>query len=264
MPSLTISIVNYNCSDETIAAVCSIKKFTDQPDYLIYVIDNASTEQEAQKLKAIEAEDVVVIYNKENIGFGLAHNIAIEQSQAAYHAVVNPDIILFEDSMSLLIAGMEKEEKTVMATCRLRFKNGQEQFTPKLSPTPLSLVARQLGIFKAVEDRYLMLDKDLTKPQDITFCTGCFFIARTESLKAVGGFSDRYFLYFEDADLTRIMMKQGDIRYLPVTTVEHLWQRKPRKSVRFFCMQLFSMFTYFTRWGIIRPRIDKKTGGIAE
>ncbi len=258
MPRLTISIVNYNCSDETIAAICSIKKFTKGIDYILYIVDNASDAEEAQKLEPYKSEDVVIVYNKENVGFGLAHNMAIAKSQSEFHAVVNPDIVLFEDSLSILAAAMEQEPDTVMATCRLKFKSGEEQYTPKLSPTPLALVARQLGIMPNIEKKYLMQDKDLTKAQDISFCTGCFFIAKTKALNAVGGFSDRYFLYFEDADLTRLMLKQGKARYIPVTTVQHLWQRKPRKSVRFFCLQLSSMFTYFARWGIIRPKTDKE------
>ncbi len=254
MPRLTVSIVNFNCSDETIAAVCSIIEHTKNIDYKIYVVDNASREEEVARLKEIEDEHVVVIRNEKNIGFGLAHNLAIELSNSEFHAVVNPDIILFEDSLTLLSEAMVAEN-AVMATCKLIFVDGSPQYTPKLSPTPLSLISRQLGILPEIEKKYLMLDRDLDKTQEISFCTGCFFIAKTKELKAVKGFSDRYFLYFEDADITRLMLKKGSVKYLPVTTVQHLWQRKPRKKINFFFLQLFSMFTFFVRWGIVRPKI---------
>ncbi len=252
-PEVSISIVNYNCSDETIAAVCSIIEYTKGVNYIIYIIDNASSKQEVDKLKILNDERVVLIKNAKNLGYGLAHNIAIERSNTDYHAVVNPDIVLFEDSITLLCEEMAVQE-VVMATCKLNFADGRPQYTPKLSPTPIALVARQLGIFPEVEKKYLMLDRDLNKSQDISFCTGCFFVAKTEELKAAKGFSDRYFLYFEDADITRLMLKQGKVRYLPVTTVIHHWQRKPRKQLKSFMQQLSSMFTYFIRWGIIRPK----------
>ncbi len=253
MQSLTASIVNYNCSDDTIAAVCSIIEHTKGINFTLYVIDNASTEDGIDRVNELGDSRVVLIKNKENIGFGLAHNVAIEKSNSEYHAVINPDIILNEDSLTKLCTAMQKDG-CIMATCKLSFANGEPQYTPKLSPTPLSLFSRQLGVFPKIEKKYLMLDKDLDKPQSISFCTGCFFVAKTQDLKQVGGFSDRYFLYFEDADITRLMLKRGKVRYLPVTTVMHHWQRKPRRQILPFCRQLFSMFTFFSRWGIIRPK----------
>ncbi len=253
MPDISISIVNYNSSDETIAAVRSIIENTKGLNYSITVIDNASCEQEYNKLLEMCNDKVAVIKNEKNLGYGLAHNIAIEKSNAEYHAVVNPDIVIFEDSLTILCKAM-KAEGSVMATCKLVFSNGSPQYTPKLSPTPLSLISRQLGIFPKIEKKYLMLDRDLEKPQDISFCTGCFFIAKTKDIQAIKGFSDRYFLYFEDADITRLMLKRGKVRYLPITTVQHHWQRKPRKQLKPFLQQLSSMFTYFARWGIIRTK----------
>ena len=55
-----------------------------------------------------------------------------------------------------------------------------------------------------------MLDEDLSQEQEIDFCTGCFFVIRTQVLRQVGGFDRRYFMYVEDADLTRKVLAQGE------------------------------------------------------
>ncbi len=246
---LSISIVNYNCVDETLKAIKSILEHTKGVEFTLYVIDNASDDGGLARIKALDDDRLVVVYNKENLGYGRAHNIAIERADSEFHAVVNPDIVLYEDSLSLLCDWLKARPDVVMTTCKLRFANGDEQFTPKRAPTPLSLASRQLGVLPEVEKKYLMLNEDLTKEQDISFCTGCFFITRTEALRSVGGFCKQYFLYFEDADLTRMMMKKGRVVYTPITTVEHLWQRKPRKNFQHFRMQFSSMIRYFVRWG---------------
>ncbi len=249
---LSISIVNYNCADETLKAVKSILELTQGVDFMLYVVDNASDDGGLARLRAIDDDRLVVIYSKENVGYGRGHNIALARSESEFHAVVNPDIVLHEDSLSILCDWLRERPDAVMVTCRLQFVDGSEQYTPKRSPTPISLVSRQLGILPEVEKHYLMLDEDLATEQEISFCTGCFFVTRTKALKAVGGFCSKYFLYFEDADLTRMMMKKGKVYYTPITMVEHLWQRKPRKNLYHFRLQLFAMIRYFVRWGVKR------------
>ena len=64
----------------------------------------------------------------------------------------------------------------------------------------LALLARQvpLPFLKGVERHYLMQDEDLSCPQEIEFCTGCFFVMRTEAFRRMGGFDEGYFMYVED------------------------------------------------------------------
>ena len=58
-------------------------------------------------------------------------------------------------------------------------------------------------VFEKTEEHYLMLDEDLTVAREIDFCTGCFFVIRPEAFRQMGGFDEGYFMYVEDADLTR-------------------------------------------------------------
>ncbi len=74
------------------------------------------------------------------------------------------------------------------------------------------MVYRQLPCLKfwaKYNERYLMADKDLTKPTEIEFCTGSFSAVDTAEFKAVGGFDEDYFMYVEDADLTQKMRTTG-------------------------------------------------------
>ena len=119
----------------------------------------------------------------------------------------------------------------------------QEQYTAKRRPTFAALLARQLPLpfLKGVERHYLMLDEDLSIPREIDFCTGCFFVIRTDVFRRMGGFDESYFMYVEDADITREAQKYGKVFYVPVTYVHHAWHRDPNKKLSSFTMQILSL-----------------------
>ena len=98
-------------------------------------------------------------------------------------------------------------------------------------------------------ERYLMADKDLTKPTEIEFCTGSFSAVDTAVFKAVGGFDEDYFMYVEDADLTQKMRTRGKAYLVPQYTAIHAWHRAAHRSLKPFLWQLRSLLRYFSKWG---------------
>ena len=94
-----------------------------------------------------------------------------------------------------------------------------------------------------------MRDEDLASVQDIGFCTGSFFVMRTQVFQKIGGFDEGYFMYVEDADITRKALAEGRVCYVPVTSVTHAWHRDTHKSARSFLRQLRSMGRYWKKWG---------------
>ncbi len=261
MSKLSISIVNYHCASDTIKATKSILEHTKGVDFTLFVVENGSEGAEYARLASLEDERLELIRSPENLGYGGGHNLAIFRSDAEYHAVVNPDIILNEDSLTALCDFLDGDPETVMVTPRLVFPTGETQYTPKGTPTPIVLIARQLGILKSVDDKYVMRDKAPDEVLEIEFCTGCFFVARMKELREVGGFSKIYFMYFEDADISRRMLAKGRLKYVPTTEVTHRWERKPRKNGFHFYLQLNSMFRYFFRWGLLPPKRKYKNRG---
>ena len=95
---------------------------------------------------------------------------------------------------------------------------------------------------------YTMRNEVINGPIDIEFCTGCFFCIRTEIFKKLNGFDDRFFMYFEDADITRRARKLGSVVFYPDIKVTHVWARASAKTLKFFLIQLCSMFKYFLKW----------------
>ena len=99
-----------------------------------------------------------------------------------------------------------------------------------------------------LRNEYTLKDQIIVRPIDVEFCSGCFMITRTEALLRIGGFDERYFLHFEDADLTRELKKIGRTVYNPDIEVVHKWERDNRKINKSFWIALKSMFIYMKKW----------------
>lgn len=247
--NVSIGIVTYNNAAEIKNLLDCLEKYTKQGIYQIYICDNGSTDNTVAIIKQ-NFSSVIVLENKRNNGFGSAHNQIIAQTNSTYHVVVNPDILIINDAIANLVSFLEKEPSIGMAIPKVLCEDGSEQQLPKRNPKFLYLLARRLSFsfLERYRKQYEMRDCDLSGCTDIEFATGCFFIIRTSLLKKVGGFDERYFLYFEDADLTREVRKFARVVYNPTIFVYHLWQRAGAKQLKYFLIQVCSMFQYAWKW----------------
>lgn len=249
---VSASIVTYGGYDEAVQAARSLQKHTQAVELCLYLVDNASPDGTGHRLQQTQwGPGVQVLCLPRNVGFGAGHNAVLSRLDSVYHAVVNPDITLDEDAIGKLCAFLDAHPDVVMATPQLLFPDGTPQYTAKRAPGFLSLLARQVPLkcLKKTEEHYLMLDEDLTIAREIDFCTGCFFVIRTEAFRQMGGFDEGYFMYVEDADLTRKAQRYGKVCFTPCTHVYHAWHRSPNKSLKPFLMQISSMLRYWRKWG---------------
>lgn len=218
----------------------------------LYLVDNASPDDTLDSLEAGGLPPhTEILRMSENRGFGAGHNAVLPLLKSRYHAVINPDIVLRDDAIRQMAAWMDEHPDVVITTPQLLFPDGRKQFTAKRRPALLPLVARQLNLggLKKYDDHYLMLDEDLTKEQDIEFCSGSFFVIRTEVFREIGGFDEGYFMYVEDADITQKALQKGRAVFLPQVAVIHEWARDAHRKPRQFLWQLRSMMRYFRKWG---------------
>ena len=203
----SLCIVTYNNSDNITAALGSIFEKTKGTELDIFVYDNASDDGTPDIIEN-HFPRVRVIRGNENKGFGAGHNSILDMLDSDIHFIVNPDIMLTEDTVTQMSEFMGDNPDIVMAVPKLLYENGEEQFTPKLTPTVRYMLGGRLerfgGIFRKWRREYTFADRNVTEVTDVGFCSGCFIVIRTDIFKKLGGFDERYFLYSEDADLTRM------------------------------------------------------------
>jgi GT2 family glycosyltransferase len=140
-----------------------------------------------------------------------------------------------------------------MVTPRILNRDGSEQRLPKLQPTPRYLLARRTEEVsersKELVSEYTRADDDFSEPTAVDHATGSFFVIRTEVFCRLKGFDERFFMYFEDNDLSRRAQEFGEIIFYPGTAVTHGYRRAATKSPAALLVQLRSALQFFGKHG---------------
>lgn len=252
---VSVCIVDFRTSAETSEAVRSLEEHTDPAlSKHIYLIDNAACldgPDAALRSLARSYPDVSVHTAKKNLGYGRANNLVLRHLASKYHVIMNPDVILTEDSLRLLYDFMESRPSCAMAIPRLVGAGGTLLPVYRQDPTVLDLFARRFAprLLRRRTQAHSLADRDYSKPFSVPFAQGSFLIVRTDLLKEAGGFDPRFFMYMEDADLCRRIRERGELLYTPVTTVCHSWRQGSKNNPRLFMIHVVSIFRYFRKWG---------------
>lgn len=248
---VTISIVTYNSKDEIDILMESLQSNAYFDNMTIYLVDNASIDGTAEYVKD-KYPWARVIASKDNLGFGKGHNIIIRNVHSDYHIIVNPDISIPYDSIKKAINYMINTPNVAVMTPFVKNTDGSQQHLPKKNPSMKYLIGgmfeKKISFCEKWRDEYTLKKCIITEPINVEFCTGAFMITNTKKLQSVGGFDEKYFLHFEDADLTRELRKVGRAVYNPDIKVIHKWHRENKKINKSFFVALKSMFIYLRKW----------------
>lgn len=247
---VTGSIVTYNNGNIIYQCIQSVLEHTQDIDFTLYVVDNGSTDNTTEIVKKHFDGQVKLIENGRNLGFGKAHNRVIAKVRSDYHAVINPDITLAENTISKLCGYMEEHKDVMMTTPKILNDDGTEQYLPKYCPSIRYVIISKLKPFRYLRKRYTRQEEVFTNPTEMEFCTGCFFVVRTGLIKELKGFDPRYFMYCEDADLSRRVRQRGKIIFYPMACATHKWERDNTRSMRGVLRFMTSLFQYFCKWGL--------------
>ena len=219
-------------------------------DFTLFVVDNLSTDGTPELIRR-EYPQVEVILSPDNRGFGAGHNTVLDRLTSEFHAIINPDISMDDNVLYKLASFLRENPDIGLVSPRICFPDGREQILGKRNPCLKYLIASRLrrkGSPGKLLREYAMLDADYTRPFDIENATGCFMFLRTELFKQLGGFDERYFMYFEDSDLTRSVRRYARAVYHPFVKVFHVWTRASKKNMRLLLVQIQSMVRYLCKW----------------
>ncbi len=237
-PDISIIIVNYNVKEFLANSLQSVRKASKEIDTEIFVVDNNSSDGSMEFLKPLFPE-VHFIENDENLGFGKANNQAIKLAKGAYTLLLNPDTVIQEDTLQVLMDHMEKNPETGACGCKILNPDGS--FAPesrRTVPTVSSAIHKAVGLTalfpkSKIFGKYYMGWKDEDEPGEIPVLSGSFMFFRTEVLKEVDGFDERFFMYGEDIDLCYRVAKKGwKIDYVPSTSIIHYKGESTKKDFR--------------------------------
>lgn len=183
---------------------------------------------------------IKIIRNKEIKGFGENHNYAFKISQGRFFAVVNPDIRLAEFRYEKIYNFMNDNQTIGACAPKVLSSDGEIQDSARIFPTVKLLSERIIRRFFGFKNNLDYKVNDI--PMRVDWLAGMFIFFNREAFLSVKGFDERYFMYYEDADICRRLKKNGWSSYLyPDVAVIHDAQRTSWKKFNYFKWHLRSI-----------------------
>lgn len=256
---LSISVVSYHSPLEELStmlgslldALSTLRAGYPDASTSISLIDNSENNQLAlsqfaahePQLEEVGAE-LRLIQGQGNVGYGAAHNLAINKADSHYHLVINSDIELDKNGLLKGINYLRDNPDVGAVNPHASFEDGSKQYLCKRYPSVFDFFLRGFmpgfirGLFRSRLEKFEMRDLSEEQPtKGIPILSGCFMLCRTDALKEAAGFDERYFLYFEDFDLSLRLSKNYELAYLPDMKIVHHGghsARKGGKHIRLF------------------------------
>jgi len=249
---ITASLVLYNTKEDDICKVinCVNRSII---DYL-YVIDNSPSDTSRTLVNKLIVKGEY-LYGHGNIGYGKAHNIAIFcviEKKADYHIVLNPDIYFEPIVIEKLMCFADKHKDVGLLLPKVIYPNGDLQYLCKLMPSPIDIFGRRFfpaRLTKKINSRFEMHKMGYNKIWNCPILSGCFMFMRVSDLVRIGGFDERFFMYFEDFDLMRRMHSVSKTVFYPYETIIHDHAAAHHTNKTLLKASLKSAIQYFNKWG---------------
>jgi N-acetylglucosaminyl-diphospho-decaprenol L-rhamnosyltransferase len=226
---LSTLIVSFCAKDRLKACLASLCA----SDVEAVVVDNGSSDGSAEMVRR-EFASVRLIAWPENRGFAKAVNEAARQAQGEMLLLLNPDAIVDPAVLSCMPGALRSLPDASAVGFRQVDEGGRYQLT--IGPPPslwLELVRRCVQRRLDAGDERLgrWLDRALSRPRRVPWAAGSALLVWRSAFERVGGFDERFFLYFEDIDFClRLGREVGPVYYDPSLTVLHVRGESARSA----------------------------------
>ena len=230
-------------------------------DATVYVVDNGSREargaiEPAMAAWPAQAGTLELIAGHGNVGYGRANNLALARAHSDFHLVMNPDVELEPAALAESLAALAQHPEVGLVAPATYGEDGRRQYLCKRYPTlwvlflrgfaPAGLRRRHAAALEAYEMRDVIGERIFS---GVPLASGCFMLARTALLERVGGFDPRFFMYFEDYDLSLRLGREARVAYVPDARIVHHGGEASRKGARHVAWFVASAWRFFARHG---------------
>jgi len=207
-PEVAIIIVIWNGRQDTMECLESLREDT-YPRKRLIVVDNGSSDDSVASVRE-RFPEATVIENHANLGFTGGNNVGIQEAVARgseFVYLLNNDTTVEPDALGSLVAAAEKEPHFGLLSPVMHY------FDP---PREIWFAGSQikLGTGLVIHDNSRQPART-EAPYEVPWVSGCAILMRSSLARKLKGFDDRYYLTFEDVDLSLRVRQEG----LAVVTV---------------------------------------------
>jgi len=183
------------------------------------------------------------IVNATPRGFGENHNAAFRQSGGEYFCVLNPDIRFTADPFPELLGQLRREAGAGVVAPLVTTPDGALEDSARDFPTPWSILKKFFGWNR---DRQTLGEKLGSDAVEVDWVAGMFMLFPRQVFADLGGFDERYFLYYEDVDLCDRLHHSGfRVLIAPGAGVVHDARRDSHRKLHYLRWHLASMLRFF-------------------
>lgn len=236
-PLVTLSIVSHGDTENIQELLASLRQYEPAQEIQVIVTDNLGND--LPEIDSFQWESFTILRNKKKMGFAHNHNQAFQHATGKYFCVLNPDILFTETIFPHLIDRLER--KAAIISPLIFDANDTLQDSFREFPTPFKLLKRKLPGYT-----FSPLPANKSGVIFSDWIAGMFMLMRSESYQKLGGFDEKFHLYFEDVD---ICARARSLGLLPLVDanlrVQHNAQRASRKNLRYFFWHLQSAIRFF-------------------
>lgn len=251
---VTISLISLNQRhhlERLLPSLSSAARFTKAE---ILLVDNRSTDGTREFVQH-HFPEVQVTVNPYRAGYGENHNLNLHKAQGRYFVIMNSDMTMEPATLVFLRDHLDANPDIGIASPRILNEDGTIQNLNRRYPTVFDLLLRRISpkllphLLQQRLNYYEMRDVINSETSDIEVVSGSFMFCRTDLLRLLGGFDTRYFMYFEDVDLSRRVHKTHRTVHCSQVSVTHFWQRSAHRKWIHTCYFFQAAFQYFNHWG---------------
>ncbi|MGX5686986.1 glycosyltransferase family 2 protein [Chryseobacterium cucumeris] len=243
---LSVIIVNYNVTQLLRSCLLSLRKYVQDIDYEVIVIDNASADSSWRDL-IFEFPNVHFISSSTNGGFAKANNQAVRKAKGEYILLLNPDTEFEGFYMKELLDFADAQPSFGCLGVRMHDAGGNFLPESKRSvPDMFNSFEKLFTNFKKNNSKsYYRNDIEENAIAEVEVITGAFLLAKKEVYEKIGGLDEAYFMYGEDIDLCYTFLRNGyqNFYYGKVSILHHKGESTIKDEVylnRFYgAMQIF-------------------------
>jgi N-acetylglucosaminyl-diphospho-decaprenol L-rhamnosyltransferase len=202
------------------------------------VIVTLNIPEDERWLDAARDMPVTVLRNVTKQGYGANHNAAFRVARGKFFVVANPDLRLHDFRLDDLLREANKSNVGVCGPLVLAPDGGLEDSARRF-PTVHRLFLRKL-----LQQR----DPDYSPPSaavPVDWLAGMFLFFPSGVYRTIGGFDERYFMYFEDVEICQLLHRRKfEVVWVGTTVVTHHAARASRRSLRHMRWYTASLLRY--------------------
>jgi N-acetylglucosaminyl-diphospho-decaprenol L-rhamnosyltransferase len=252
-PTVSVIIVNFKSYAELDGCLGSLL-----PDWMgtceVIVVDHATSAPELERVRA-KFPQMRTAATPENPGLSAGINAGARLAAGRHLLIMNPDARVAGGAVEAMARYLDAHPEAAVVGPRVEDPGGAVQQSARRFPSVMTgLAGRTSGLTRAwpanpLSRRELLADASTAAPREVPWVAGSCLAVRADAFRSVGGMDERFFLYWEDADLCRRLRDAGwHVVYLPAAVAVHRVGRSRRharaRSIRAFH---HSAYLYFAK-----------------